>query len=82
MLNASSTAVNAMMSDAPSSTPRIGRNESERYSKNASNQGILPFALSRCCFFSSSLDTLRSAISGSLLMALYTVATSPPTMTW
>ena len=56
--------------------------ESERYSKNASSQGTLPLALSRCRFFSSSSETLRLAISGSEFIALYTVATSPPTMTW
>ena len=68
--NASSTAANAMISDAPSSTPRIGRKESERYSKNASSQGTLPLALSRCWAFKSSLDTSRPASSGSLFIAL------------
>ena len=79
---ASRNAAKAMISEAPSSTPRIGRKESERYSKNASSQGTLPLALSRCRFFNSSSETLRLAISGSEFIALYTVATSPPTMTW
>ena len=36
MPSASSIAVKAMISEAPSSTPSIGRNESDRYSKKPS----------------------------------------------
>ena len=82
MLNASRNAAKAMISDAPSSTPKMGRKESERYSKNASSHGTLPLALSRCWALRSSLDTSRPAISGRRFITLYTLATSPPTMTW
>ena len=46
----------AMMSDAPSSTPRIGRNESDRYSKNESSHATLPRALERAAALTSAFD--------------------------
>ena len=81
--SASMTAAAAMTSEAPSSTPRIGRKESERYSKKASSHGTLPLALARFwALTSASLSCFAPRISGRALISLYTLATSPPMMTW
>ena len=45
-----------MMREAPSSTPRMGRKESERYSKNVSIHGSLPLDLARAAALTSSLE--------------------------
>ena len=45
----------AMMMEAPSSTPRIGRKESARYSKKESSQATLPRALERASALTSAL---------------------------
>ena len=81
----------AMMMEAPSSTPRIGRKESARYSKKESSHATLPRALERASALTSALLFWPSpdaeaapafAISGRCMMFSYTVATPPPMKTW
>jgi len=85
--------IRAMMIDAPSSTPRIGRNESDRYSKNESIHATLPRTLARSAALTSASDCALSpataplpaptpAISGRCMMFSYIVATAPPMTTW
>ncbi len=84
---------NAMMMDAPSSTPMIGRKESARYSKNESTHATLPRALERAAALTSASDIVLPAsdrvppeplpaISGRCMMLSYTEATAPPMTTW
>jgi len=62
----------AMMSEPPSSTPRIGRNESARYSKKLSSQWNLPrtFARSAALISASVGAALPPAIAGRFMMSL------------
>ncbi len=76
------SAMKVMKKDAPSSAPRIGRNESDRNSKNESIHATLPrtpFSRSRALIasMSSSSPAVAAAfapprldISGSALMSL------------
>ncbi len=76
IFRASRTAVKAMISEAPSSTPRMGRKESLRNSKKASTQACLPRTPpARASALMSSADLLALeapafAISGSCMMSL------------
>ncbi len=72
ILRASSTAVKAMISEAPSSTPRIGRKESLRNSKKASTPALLPRTppARAAALMSSSLAEPALPISGSCMMSL------------
>ena len=84
----------AMMIDAPSSTPRIGRNESARYSKNESSQATLPRPLARAAALTSAFDIAPEpdaldaaappmlAICGRCMISSYMEATAPPMTTW
>ena len=55
--------------EAPSSTGRSGRKESERYSKKASTQAFLPRALARAAALTSASEGWAAFfISGRLLI--------------
>ena len=79
---------NAMMSEAPSSTPSSGRKLFERYSKKLSSQATLPRALARAAALTSASLVPSPppwpmvAISGRFMMSLYAVPTAPPMMIW
>ena len=71
MPSASRTAAIAMISEEPSSTPSSGRNELERYSKNASSQATLPRTLARSASLTSASlgAALAPAIDGRWVMS-------------
>ena len=71
-----------MMSEAPSSAPSTGRNESDRNSKNVSSHADLPRGppSRAAALISASVGWRLPCISGRALMALYTVCTAPPMM--
>ena len=67
------SAMNVMNREAPSSAPRIGRNELDRNSKNASSHALLPrgpLARSRAFTESASSPPPMPAIAGSAMMSL------------
>src|SRR6476619_3169618 len=70
---ASSMEAIAMISEAPSSTPRSGRNESERYSKKLSSQAKRPRPLARSSALTSASDCGRGVpppvIDGRFMMS-------------
>ena len=72
MPKASITAANAMISEAPSRMPKIGRNESERYSKKLSSQATLPLVLDRAAALTSASEDPAPifCISGRAMISL------------
>ncbi len=75
--------MNVMNSEAPSSAPRTGRNESERNSKKLSSQANLPRGpAARAAALTSSAPPPALAISGRAWISVYAVWTAPPMMIW